>query len=69
MSLKTVHIIFVVAATLMTFGFGAWSLVQFFRVTHAIGDLVWGIGSVLLGAAMIWYGRYVFRKLKNMNYL
>lgn len=32
-------------------------------------DLVWAIVAMLLGVAVIVYGRYFLKKLKHLNYL
>jgi hypothetical protein len=68
-SLKTVHIIFITASTLLAFGFGAWSLNNYFSPTGALGDLVLGGGSVAFGVGLIFYGKYFWKKLKNLEYL
>ena len=68
MSLKAFHIIFVIASTLLAFGFGGWELQQYF-VTREMQALVLGISSVVGGVALLWYGKVVLRKLKNISYL
>lgn len=68
MSLKAFHIIFVTAATLLCFGFGAWAF-HSYSASKAQLDLFMGIISVALGVGMIWYGRYFLKKLKNISYL
>ncbi|MFN7140310.1 MAG: hypothetical protein ACK4UN_13320 [Limisphaerales bacterium] len=68
MSLKAFHIIFVTAATLLAFGFGAWAL-HSYTVSRSVLDLVMGILAVVMGVGMIWYGKYFLRKLKNIGYL
>ena len=68
MSLKTFHIIFIIASTLLAFGFGVWELKEY-QTTGATLDLAFGIGSLIAGVGLIFYGRYVFKKLKNISYL
>ncbi len=68
MSLKTFHIIFIVASTLLAFGFGVWELVQYFDGKKLL-DLVFGVLALFAGVGLIIYGRYVLRKLKNISYL
>ncbi len=68
MSLKTFHIIFIVASTLLALGFGVWELVQYADGKSAL-DLVLGIVSLVAGVGLIFYGKYVLRKLKNISYL
>lgn len=68
MSLKAFHIVFVTASTLLAFGFGAWILLDY-RDERAGWQLALGLGSLLAGAGLIAYGRYVLKKLKNISYL
>lgn len=69
MSLKAFHIIFVVASTLLTFGFAAWAVVQYLNGAGTGGLLALGIGSFACGIGLIVYGRYFLRKLRNVSYL
>lgn len=32
-------------------------------------DLVFGIGSILAAVGLVFYGRYVLKKLKDISYL
>ncbi|MFO1511471.1 MAG: hypothetical protein U1F83_00915 [Verrucomicrobiota bacterium] len=68
MSLKAVHLIFVSALLSLCFGAGAWKFRQY-RQEQAATDLVWAIVAMLLGVAVIVYGRYFLKKLKHLNYL
>ena len=68
MSLKAFHIVFIAASTLLAFGFSAWWLVQFFNDGKLL-ELLFGILSALAGAALIFYGRYFLKKLKDIGYL
>ncbi len=68
MSLKAFHIVFLIASTLLAFGFAAWALKQYFAGASRT-DLVLGIASLVLGLALIWYGRYFLKKLKHIGYL
>ena len=69
MSLKAFHIIFITASTLLAFGFGAWSLITYFTANSGTLDLVLGSASVCAGVALIVYGKYFLKKLKNISYL
>ena len=69
MSLKAFHILFVIAATTLTLGFGLWAVRR-----YAIGEgnaleLGLGILSILLAPGLAWYGKYFLRKLKHISYL
>ena len=68
MSLKAFHIIFIIASTLLAFGFGAWELRNYFA-TDENQSLWFGILSLLAGIALIWYGKVVLKKLKHISYL
>ena len=69
MSLKAFHIFFVTISSALAFGFGGWSLKNYFGGEHAGLDLAMGIGSLLVGIALVVYGRYFLKKLKNVSYL
>lgn len=68
MSLKAFHIVFVTVSILLTLGFGVWSLVQFSEAKRLL-DLVFGIGSLLAAVGLVFYGKYVLKKLKDISYL
>lgn len=69
MSLKAFHIVFITLSSLQAFGFGIWSL----HHVHAEGgtglDLALGIGSLILGVALIIYGVFFLKKLKDTSLL
>jgi hypothetical protein len=68
MSLKAFHIVFVTVSTLVAFFFAAWLVHNYFE-TKAIGSLLGAIAAFLAGVGLIWYGKSVMRKLKNISYL
>lgn len=68
MSLKTFHIVFVTVSTLVAFFFAGW-LVHNYLATKAIGNLFGAIAAFLAAIGLIWYGKVVLRKLKNISYL
>ena len=68
MSLKALHIVFIVASIVLALGFGAWALNEFAH--EGPRSYLWyGIGSCLTGIALIFYCRSVLRKLKDISYL
>ncbi len=69
MSLKAFHILFVVASTLLTGGFGLWAIRAYSHGDVSKTVLVLGIVSLLLMAGLVWYGKYFLRKLKSISYL
>jgi hypothetical protein len=68
MSLKAFHIVFIATSILLAFGFAAWSLANFAE-GKKLADLFYGLGSGLAGVILIFYGRYVLKKLKHISYL
>ena len=68
MSLKALHIVFIVASIVLAFGFGAWAL-NAYAEDGALSNLWFGLGSSLAGVGLIFYCRSVLRKLKHISYL
>ena len=68
MSLKAVHIVFIIASTLLAFSLGGWLLYDY-SSSKAKQDLVLGVLAVLGGFGLLWYGKYFLKKLKNIGYL
>ena len=68
MSLKALHIVFIVASIVLAFGFGAWSL-NAYKEEGAQSNLWFGIGSLAAGVLLIVYGKAVLKKLKDISYL
>lgn len=68
MSLKALHIVFVTASTVLSFGFGAWEL-KAYQTSDQRMDLFLGIGGLVAGLALIIYGKMVLKKLKHISYL
>lgn len=68
MSLKAFHIVFITASVLLSFGFGAWSLVGYSDYGRT-ADLIFGAVSIAIGVGLIAYGRYVLKKLRGISYL
>ncbi len=68
MSLKTLHLVFIACSTLLTFGFGIWSVGQFLDKRGGL-YLLAGVVAFGAGAGLIRYGIVVYRKLKNMPWM
>jgi hypothetical protein len=68
MSLKAFHVVFIFASILLAFGVAAWSIVHYFDGRRLM-DLLFGAGWALTGIGLIFYGRYVLKKLKHISYL
>ena len=69
MSLKAFHVVFIAAASLLAFAFGAWLLRQYRGPQGEVSDLIWAIASITTGVGLLVYERYVLKKLKNESYL
>jgi hypothetical protein len=63
MSLKHFHVVFIVFAVLISFGFGAWALLANDQTT-SIRSL--GMFSLVIGAALSAYGVWFFQKAKRV---
>ena len=68
MSLKAFHVVFVIASILLAFGFGGWEIKSYADFGQRL-DLVFGVGSAIVGVVLIGYFRYVLKKLKDISYL
>lgn len=68
MSLKAIHIVFITASTALAFVFAAWELITY-SSSGQKSDLIYGLGSAVVGVALILYGRYFLKKLKDVSYL
>jgi hypothetical protein len=67
-SLKAFHVFFVVVSTLCALGFGAWAIGDYLR-TGNTGVLILGVFGFAGAAALVWYGLWFLRKLKNVSFL
>jgi hypothetical protein len=68
MSLKAFHVFFVIVSTLCALGFGAWAVGDYLR-TGRPGVLALAVLGFAAAAALVWYGLWFLRKLKNVSYL
>jgi hypothetical protein len=68
MSLKAFHIVFIALSILLSFFSGIWLLHEYASDRHA-AFLVAAIVFLAAGAALVWYGKSVLRKLKHISYL
>ena len=69
MSLKAFHVVFIVASSALAFGCGVWALKNYWSPGGRLLDLLFGIGAVAVGVALILYERYFLKKLRNVDYL
>lgn len=68
MSLKAFHVFFVIVSTLFALGFGAWAIGDYLRTGNP-GVLTLGVLGFVAAAALVWYGLWFLRKLKNVSFL
>jgi hypothetical protein len=68
MSLKAFHVFFVIVSVLCALGFGAWSVADYQR-TGKGAVLALGIVGFAAAAALVFYGFWFLRKLKNESFL
>jgi hypothetical protein len=69
MSLKAFHLVFITAAVLLAFGFGAWLLRQYFLPDGGVLQLLFGLSAIAAGVGLIVYERYFLKKTRDMSYL
>lgn len=69
MSLKAFHLIFITASSALAFGFGIWMLRAYAAPEGMTADLIYGVGSCLVGLGLLVYERYFLKKLKHVSYL
>jgi xanthosine utilization system XapX-like protein len=68
MSLKFFHVLFVVLATLLSVGFAVWSFMQVAAGAGAL-YLVLGILGLVVAVALVIYGRWFLKKMKDVSYM
>lgn len=65
MSLKSFHIFFIIVSILLTIGVGVWGVFVHVQETH-IPFLLLGIGSFVVGIALVIYSVKVIRTMCKM---
>jgi DNA-binding transcriptional regulator of glucitol operon len=68
MSLKSFHVFFIVSAFLLSLFLGGWSLNEYVSGSRRTGDLILALVSIGGAVALVFYGRYFLKKLKNVDY-
>lgn len=66
MSLKTVHLVFVTALSLLCFGTAGALLARAAGEAGSRSDLLLGLASAGMGGLVVFYSRYFLKKLKKM---
>lgn len=66
MSLKTVHIVFIVFATAISFMFGLWALIR--GMEDASGAMIgMGLIGLICGIGLVLYGVTFWRKIRELT--
>lgn len=68
MSLKAFHLVFITAASILAFWFGAW-MYRAYQAEGQQSDLIYAVGSLALGIGLLVYEGFFIKKLKNVSYL
>ena len=69
MSLKTIHIVFVLASLILTAFFGVWAWREYTQPLGTPLHLAYAVLSIVAFAGLLVYGRYFLKKLKHISYL
>ncbi len=69
MSLKSIHVVFVTAALLLTAFFGGWAWHEYASPQGTQAHLIYGVLSIVAFVGLLFYGKYFLRKLKHISYL
>lgn len=68
MSLKAFHLIFVIASILLGLGVGGWGMLEY-RATGETAPLAIGLVFLVMGIGLLFYGRRMLKKTKDIGYL
>ena len=66
MSIKVVHIVFILFAVLISIGFGIWGLHSHITEWNRL-HMGLGTSSLVLGVALVAYGLGFLRKMKDLK--
>ena len=64
MSLKYIHLFFIMAAVSISLYFGAWAVHRYF-VTKDVWMFVWGVMSLVVAQVLVPYGVWFWKKSKK----
>ena len=68
MSLKTFHLIFITAASILAFWFAVW-MWKSYQAEGVRSDLYYAAGSLTFGVVLLVYEGFFLKKLKRISYL
>ena len=67
MSLKVVHILFIILCVALTLAFGVWAFTTGIAAPDAFRNRVWGVISFACCAGLLVYGVCFFKKLSQLK--
>jgi membrane associated rhomboid family serine protease len=65
MSLRVFHIVFITVSVALTVYLAVWGVREFMLTRSSLG-MTMAVAGLAGGATLIWYGKRVFRKLKEL---
>jgi hypothetical protein len=65
MSLRVFHIVFISVSVALTLYLAVWGVREFMASRSSLG-VTMAVAGLVGGASLIWYGKHVFRKLKEL---
>ena len=69
MSLKVVHIVFIVASVLLAFGFGVWGVYVYAAGAAGAAYLAMGLAASVLGVGLVVYGIRLVQRFRHVRNL
>jgi len=69
MSLKAFHLLFITAASALSFGCAVWAFTNYADEAGNWVDLVSGVGAICAGIGLMVYERFFLKKTRNIGYL
>jgi predicted RND superfamily exporter protein len=67
MSLKIIHVFVILLSIVLTLGFGFWALREY-TVSKALGTLVWGGASSIVGLVLLPYLVWFIKKMRSASH-
>ena len=65
MSLRVFHIVFISVSVALTLYLAVWGVREFMASRSSLG-ITMAVAGLVGGASLIWYGKHVFHKLKEL---
>ena len=65
MSLRVFHIVFISVSVALTLYLTVWGVREFMASRSSLG-ITMAVAGLVGGVTLVWYGKHVFRKLKEL---